>query len=207
MFSPRWFAYSSILAAPPRGLRALPGAGRHQDDSCRTMSHRSFKLECTPATFQPRASQVAGLKVIPVARRNVAVCKRLWSQVGAGFWSERLRWSHARWHTHFRQLNVSFWVARVSRQEVGCFELKKSTRGVKIEGFGLLPPYRGLGLGRDLLTAATQQAFATGAVKVWLLTATDDHPNALPNYLAGGYRIVWERELRNPLQPHATRKL
>jgi ribosomal protein S18 acetylase RimI-like enzyme len=72
-------------------------------------------------------------------------------------------------------------------------------RGAKIQGFGLLPEHRGRGLGRDLLTAATERAFELGVEKVWLHTATDDHPNALPNYLAGGYRIVKERELKNPI--------
>ncbi len=171
------------------------------------MRHRSFMLECTPATFAPRASQAAGLQILPVKRRDGALCKRLWSQVGAGFWTARLRWSPVRWQEHLQQPNVSFWVAQVSGQEAGCFELKQLTRGVKIEGFGLLPPYRGRGLGRALLTAATQQAFATGALKVWLHTATDDHPHALPNYLAGGYQIVRERELRNPVQPQALRTL
>ncbi|ARU05136.1 hypothetical protein CCO03_10920 [Comamonas serinivorans] len=169
------------------------------------MHHRSFTLECTPATFQPRAFQAAGLQVLPVKLRNAALCQRLWSEVGAGFWTERRRWSSARWQEHLRQPQVSFWVAQVSGDEAGCFELNGLTRGVKIEGFGLLPTYRGRGLGRDLLTAATEQAFATGARKVWLHTATDDHPNALPNYLSGGYRIVRERALRNPLQPQATR--
>jgi ribosomal protein S18 acetylase RimI-like enzyme len=171
------------------------------------MGHRSFTLECTPATFQPRASRTAGFKVVFVKRRNVAQCKRLWSRVGAGFWTERVRWDQARWHKHLRQPNVSFWIALVSGQEAGCFELTESTRGVKIEGFGLLPQYRGEGLGRDLLTAATERAFATGAPKVWLRTATDDHPNALPNYLSGGYRVVGERELARPLRAQGMRKL
>jgi ribosomal protein S18 acetylase RimI-like enzyme len=71
--------------------------------------------------------------------------------------------------------------------------------GVKLEGFGLLPNFRGKGLGRELLTQATEKALAKGARKVWLHTATDDHPNALPNYLAAGYRKVRERELKNPM--------
>jgi ribosomal protein S18 acetylase RimI-like enzyme len=143
---------------------------------------------------------------MPASRRNAASCKRLWSHVGTGFWTERARWNLARWHEHLQQPNVVFWIARVSGEEAGCFELTEKARGVKIEGFGLLPPYRGRGLGRDLLTTATKHAFATGARKVWLHTATDDHPNALPNYLSGGYRIVRDRELRNPLQPRAMRK-
>jgi ribosomal protein S18 acetylase RimI-like enzyme len=85
---------------------------------------------------------------------------------------------------------------------MNCSELTSMARGVKIQGFGLLPAYRGRGLGRDLLTLATERAFATGAPKVWLHTATDDHPNALPNYLSGGYRIVRERELNVSAPDH-----
>lgn len=168
------------------------------------MGHRSFTLECTPNTFQARSSHASRLKVISASPFDVARCKRLWSEVGAGFWTERLRWSDARWGNHLEQRNVSFWIALSSGQDAGCFELIISTRGAKVEGFGLLPAYRGRGLGRHLLTAATEQAFAIGARKVWLHAATDDHPNALPNYQSGGYRIVRERELKNPVDPKAT---
>ena len=171
------------------------------------MRHRSFMVECTPDTFQARASRRSGLRLIQAKQRNVARCKHLWSEVGAGFWTERIRWDRARWLKHLQQPNVSFWIALVSDEDAGCFELARLTRGVKIEGFGLLPSYRGRGLGRDLLTAATAQAFATGADKAWLHTATDDHPNALPNYLSGGYRIVRERELKNPMPTAAIPKV
>jgi len=170
------------------------------------MRHRSFTLECTAATFQARASQTHRLEAIRAKERDATSCKRLWSAVGDGFWTERSRWGDARWRKHLRQPTVSFWIARVSAQEAGCFELTKMISGVRVEGFGLLPPYRGRGLGRDLLTAATLQAFATGARKVWLHTATDDHPNALRNYLAGGYRIIRERELKHPMQPEEPRQ-
>ena len=45
-----------------------------------------------------------------------------------------------------------------------------------------------------------------GVSKIWLHTATDDHPNAIPDYLSGGYRIVRERELENPMSPQASFK-
>ncbi len=170
------------------------------------MGHRSFTLECTPDTFQARKSRTDDLRMVPAHQRDVARCKRLWTDVGAGFWTERSRWDYARWRKHLRQANVAFWIALVSGQDAGCFELTTLARGARIEGFGLLPPYRGRGLGRDLLTTATEQAFATGARKVWLHTATDDHPNALPNYLAGGYHIVGERELKNPIRSQAQPK-
>ncbi len=168
------------------------------------MVHRSFTLECTPDTFQARAPATDRLRTL-LADHDPARCRRLWSEVGAGFWTERSRWDGRRWRRHLRQPNVSFWIASVSGEDAGCFELTTLARGVKIEGFGLLPTYRSRGLGRDLLTAATAKAFATGARKIWLHTATDDHPHALPNYLSGGYRIVRERALRNPVGPRKLR--
>ncbi|MCA9290201.1 MAG: GNAT family N-acetyltransferase [Phycisphaerales bacterium] len=168
------------------------------------MRHQSYTLECTPDAFKARTSASGGLVIVRATTRDAARCGRLWTGVGAGFWTGRVRWSPARWVRHLRQPDVSFWIARSAAEtrpdeDVGCFELIRLVRGTKIQGFGLLPPSRGRGLGRDLLTAATMQAFATGARKVWLHTATDDHPAALPNYLAGGYRIVRTRELRNPM--------
>jgi ribosomal protein S18 acetylase RimI-like enzyme len=161
--------------------------------------HRSYRLECTPATFQPRDAETR-LRVSAASPREFVRCKRLWTEVGAGFWTERSRWSDARWRAHVGKPDVSFWIARLSAREAGCFELTRSARGAKIEGFGLLPGFRGRGLGRALLTAATLRAFAKGAPKVWLHTATDDHPHALPNYLSGGYRIVRTRKLRRPMR-------
>ena len=163
------------------------------------MNHRSFLLECTPDNFRARRSATASLVTTQAGVNNLALCQRLWLAVGEGFWTERSRWSQARWLRQLQEPGVSFWITHVSNEGAGCFELTRMTRGVKIQGFGLLPDYRGRGLGRDLLTAATERGFETGAQKVWLHTATDDHPNALPNYLAGGYRIVRERELRHPM--------
>lgn len=163
--------------------------------------HRSFLLECTPETFRARVSRRSALRIAPATLRDAARSGRLWSDVGDGFWTERSRWDRARWLARLGQPNVTFWIASVRGEDAGCFELARSARGAKIEGFGLLPSFRGRGLGRDLLTAATERAFAAGAPRVWLHTATDDHPAALPNYLSGGYRIVRERELRNPMRP------
>ena len=117
------------------------------------MRHRSFMLECTPETFQSRTSDAEGLRAALANRGDPDLCKRLWSEVGAGFWTERSRWDNERWRKRLNQPNVSFWVAWVSGQEAGCFELTQLARGVKMEGFGLLPPDRGRGLGRDLLIA------------------------------------------------------
>ena len=58
--------------------------------------------------------------------------------------------------------------------------------------FGLLRPFFGQGLGGHLLSVAVRRAFERGANRVWLRTTTLDHPHALPNYQARGFRIVRE---------------
>ncbi len=161
---------------------------------------RSDTLECTPGTFAARTSGAGALTIARADPGESERCRRLGSDVGHGFWTERSRWSEARWRQHLEQPKVSFWVASVARQRAGCFEFTRSVRGVRMEGFGLLPSFRGRGLGRDQLTAGTGEAFASGAHRIWLHTATDDHPHALPNDLAGGFRILRDRVLVKPIR-------
>ena len=165
------------------------------------MQHRSFLLECTRTDFRPRTTRGRALTSVAATPRNAERCRRLWMAVGEGFWTERFRWTPERWARHLSADEVIFRVARAGNRDVGCFELTRMVRGVRIDGFGIVPAHRGHGLGRNLLTEATRRAFDLGAPKVWLHTATDDHPHALPNYLAGGYRVIRERPLRNPMPP------
>jgi GNAT superfamily N-acetyltransferase len=60
---------------------------------------------------------------------------------------------------------------------------------VEIAYFGLLPGFIGKGLGAYLLTAATRRAWDMGATRVWVHTCDLDHPRALANYQARGFRI------------------
>ena len=108
-------------------------------------------------------------------------------------------WTLEQWHSHLGKAAVSFWIARKLAEEIGFFELTRDGENITLEGFGLLPPWRSRGLGGGLLSAATQQAFDIGATRIWLHTATDDHPNALPNYQKRGYRIYHEGTLKNPM--------
>jgi GNAT superfamily N-acetyltransferase len=164
-----------------------------------SVSHRSYLLECTPEAFRPKRFPVGDVRLAKAGARDRDRCRVLWLEVGREYWSARRRWSDARWRMHVRRPDVSFWIATRRGRDIGFFELHRRIRGVKIEGIGLLAPWRGRGLGAGLLSVATQRAFAAGARRVWLHTATDDHPHALPNYLARGYRVYRERELRHPM--------
>src|SRR5207302_10488113 len=84
--------------------------------------------------------------------------------------------------------DISFWVMYRQGAPVGYFELRRDTDAVEIVYFGLLPEFVGRGLGKALLTVAVRRAFELGAARVWLHTCTLDHPAALPNYLARGFK-------------------
>lgn len=161
--------------------------------------HTSYWLETTRDTFVPTPFADAGIVLARARDVDVVRCRWLWNEVGRGYWTERVRWIDARWARHLASPSVAFWIASLGG-DVGFFELTERVRGVKIEGIGLVESRRGRGLGGALLSAATQAAFASGARRVYLHTATDDHPNALPNYRARGYRVYREGTLRNPMR-------
>jgi GNAT superfamily N-acetyltransferase len=72
----------------------------------------------------------------------------------------------------------------------GYAELDRTcVENVEIVFFGLMPEFIGKGLGSYLLTAVVEHAWDVGAERVWLHTCTLDHPAALPNYLARGFRL------------------
>jgi GNAT superfamily N-acetyltransferase len=163
--------------------------------------HRSFLLQVTPDSFRPCSGTAFSLQLAEADTWER--CKSLWLGVGDGFWTARTRWAETRWREHLAESAVSFWIAREGRCDVGFFELVAQRHRTKLEGFGLMPALRGHGRGGSLLTAATRQAFRAGATRVWLHTATDDHPSALPNYLARGYVVYRERDLKNPMPMEA----
>lgn len=165
----------------------------------KNMSHRSYFLElCSPSGLQPKPfPSSVGVEVIESV--EAARCQFLWREVGKGFWNERSDWTEKRWSDYLQQDSVSFHVFTVNDEDAGFFELAATGNTTRLEGFGLLPAFRERGLGGGLLTFATLTAFDGGASRIWLHTATDDHPHALPNYLNRGYKIFREEELNNPL--------
>ena len=74
---------------------------------------------------------------------------------------------------------------------------------VEILSFGLLPQFRGAGVGGWLLTEALRRAWALGPRRLWVHTCSLDGPAALPNYRARGLTVYEERtaEKTLPAQP------
>jgi GNAT superfamily N-acetyltransferase len=72
----------------------------------------------------------------------------------------------------------------------GYAELKKDNQdSIELAYFGLLPKYRGKGLGKYLLNFAIDKAFANYPRRLWLHTCELDHPHAINNYLRRGFQV------------------
>jgi GNAT superfamily N-acetyltransferase len=84
-------------------------------------------------------------------------------------------------------------VLRVKGAVAGFFETDASHwPDVNLNYFGLMPGVIGRGLGRTLLDAAVDSVFlgSTGLRGMTVNTCSADHPRALPNYIAAGFREV-----------------
>jgi GNAT superfamily N-acetyltransferase len=134
---------------------------------------------------------------VPFELRQAEIACPEWSRffytAGGGdwLWVDRLGWSYADWLAWVTRPGHETWVAYVAGTPAGYFELDGQAGGdVELEFFGVLPQFTGLGLGGELLTRAVQRAWAKPARRVWVHTCSFDHPAALPNYLARGFRLV-----------------
>ena len=114
----------------------------------------------------------------------------LYQEVGRDHsWLDRLVWSEEQLRQRLAEPRVSLHLLTLSAAPAGYFELERhADDSVEIAYMGLLPEFRGRGLGGFLLSEGVREGWATGASRVWLHTCTLDSPAALRNYLARGLR-------------------
>lgn len=120
----------------------------------------------------------------------------LYTAVGGGwYWVDRLDWTYERWMRWLGRPEVETWVLYDEETPAGYFELELQALGsVEIAYLGLIPRFVGRGLGGALLSVAIGRAWEIGGRRVWVHTCTLDHPGALRNYLARGFRLFQEEE-------------
>jgi GNAT superfamily N-acetyltransferase len=154
------------------------------------------RAELRPARPSAIAFQLVQVE-IPCPEFN----RFLYTAVGARWWwYSRLAWDYARWLAYLDRPDLETWVAYVSGTPAGYFELERQPdAAVELAYFGLLPRFIGKGVGGALLTAAITRAWDMGAKRVWLHTCTLDHPQALANYQARGFRIFRIEEMTEDL--------
>jgi GNAT superfamily N-acetyltransferase len=120
-----------------------------------------------------------------------SVARSMYLSVGAAYhWLDRADWTEEQWRAEVDHEGVELWTARIGEEIVGYFLLHVERDSVELKYFGLTPRFVGRGIGGPLLSAAIQRARSIGPGRVTLNTCSLDHPAALPNYLARGFRVV-----------------
>jgi ribosomal protein S18 acetylase RimI-like enzyme len=105
-------------------------------------------------------------------------------------WIDKLYWSDETWREYVEDNDLRTWVAYKGGSPAGYYELQHQEEGnIEIMYLGLGPAFIGKGYGGHLVSHATQSAWEWGARRVWVHTCSLDHPNALANYQARGFKI------------------
>jgi len=123
--------------------------------------------------------------------KNFRLNRFLYQLVGEPWqWTDKLSWSDDAWQEHVERPQVRTWMAMVQGSVAGYFELERDDAGnTEILYFGLAPDFVGKGYGGYLLTEAIRQAWQVeNTQRVWVHTCNLDHPSALQNYLARGFK-------------------
>jgi len=143
-----------------------------------------------PSELRPALLDDPLLKIEEQHNFSVELFRFLYVEVGKNYhWIDRLPWTDEDIREYLAQREITVLLMTYGDERAGYFELRKCEDGsTEIAYFGLLPEFIGRGLGKHLLTCATEQAWIDGANRVWLHTCTLDDPAALPNYLARGFR-------------------
>jgi GNAT superfamily N-acetyltransferase len=107
----------------------------------------------------------ARIRIEQMAECSPSFCRYLYVEVGRNYhWIDRLQWTDEDIARHLHKAENSLWLMTCEGQTAGYFELRKCEDGsIEIAYFGLLQDFLGRGLGRHLLTCATEQAWADGA--------------------------------------------
>ena len=130
------------------------------------------------------------IRIEPQRDCSIELFRSLYVEVGKNYhWVDRVPWTDQQIADYLKQPEISLWLMTYEDEPAGYFELRKCDDGsTEIAYFGLLGKFIGRGLGKHLLTCATEQAWTDGANRVWLHTCTLDDTAAMPNYLNRGFK-------------------
>jgi ribosomal protein S18 acetylase RimI-like enzyme len=142
------------------------------------------------AQFCPAYTLREDVTMKSLTNPSIEFYKKLYTGVGEELhWRDRLLIPEAELKAELSKPGTSIYVMYVSDDPAGYIELDKEGREVQIHYFGLLPAYRGIGLGKHLLSYGIEQAWAQDADRVWVHTCNLDSPQALDNYIKRGFQI------------------
>ena len=153
---------------------------------------QTYYLEMMDAEqLRPSGREVEGFALQRARIPYGSVNRFFYQTVGAEWdWRVRLPWTDTEWQAYVERPGLETRISYVQGTPAGYFELARQQEGeVQVAMFGVLPPFLGRGFGGLQLTAALRQAWAEGARRVWLHTASSEYPHALANWQARGMRL------------------
>jgi len=153
-----------------------------------------LRMDAPPADAAPPLPDDA--QVVRVARPTTGFYRYLYDTVGASYlWWLRRTVPEADLASLLSAPEISIHVLYRGGEPAGFYELdRRNWPVVNLAYFGLMPHAVGRGIGRAFLRHAVDAAWGMGARAMTVNTCTADHPRALPNYRAAGFRPV--REVR-----------
>lgn len=139
-----------------------------------------------------------GFRLEYLAAPEPAGYLRMYDQVGSDLnWVDRKLLSPEELSSRISPDFVKIFVLRKETAFAGYAELNcQDPANVELCYFGLIPEFRGAGLGKSFLSVVTDLVKQSGASRFWLHTCELDHPAAIPNYEKAGFRI-YETRMEN----------
>ncbi|MCK8786384.1 GNAT family N-acetyltransferase [Roseomonas sp. NAR14] len=153
--------------------------------------HVTF-LRMDRAPIEPGPALPATVRVERLTRCTLPFYRFLYARVGNDYlWWLRRTVPDAELEAVLEDPRVSVHVLYADGEPAGFYELdRRMPPGTNLAYFGLLPHAVGRGWGRALLRHAVDTAWAEGCAWLTVNTCTADHPRALPNYHAAGFRTL-----------------
>jgi GNAT superfamily N-acetyltransferase len=155
----------------------------------------TFVEMTSPDELVPGRPSPRPVEMRPQDRSAADLVKDLNDRVGGPYQWTGLARTVDDWRRSLARPDTWHWIPTVDDEPAGLLIVVAHAGGEsEIDTFGLVPEFVGRGFGGHALTLSVRLAWAAEPLnapavrRVWLHTSTRDHPNALANYRARGFR-------------------
>ena len=154
--------------------------------------HVASVVTCLEMRSKPQQETLPlpeGITLAPLVNVDLVAYRALFRKIGAKWlWFSRLYMADDKLTAILNDPNVEAWVIRDGAEDIGMLELDFSEPGqCELVFLGLVEGTTGKGLGRVIMSRATEHAFAKPIERFWVHTCTFDHPSALNFYIRSGF--------------------